>query len=325
MRVHLRHRPEPDAMRSLEAACRAAGDGPWHFTDGSEVPSDTDVLVAGRPTKEQLLASPHLRALVFPYAGLPPATRTLLLEVAPDLPVHNQHHNAEAVAEAAVGLVFAAAKRVVPMDRALRAGDWRPRYAPDPAVRLGGKRALVLGYGAVGRRVARMLRGLGLTVTATRRTGGLADENGIAVHPAADTLDLLASADILVLCLPGTPETTGLLDASALARLPHGALLVNIARAAIVDEDALFDALQSGRLAGAGLDVWWRYPAADARHDTPPATRPFHELDNLVMSPHRTGHGPWVEAARYRELAATLVALARGEEPASTVDVRAGY
>jgi len=318
LRVHLVDSPESpheDALARPELA----------VSYGDTVPPDTQVLVQGYPTREQLLAAP-LEAMVFPYAGLPPATRTLLLEVAPDLPVYNQHHHADAVAESAVGLLFAVAKGVVPMDRALRRGDWRPAYAPDPAVRLGGRSAVVLGYGAIGSRVAALLRALGLQVSATRRTAERPyDDRGVRVHPARDTAALLARAEVLVICLPGTEATHGLLDAAALARLPQGALLVNVARAGITPEEALFAALRDGRLGGAALDVWWTYPKAETRAETPPSRLPFHELDQVVMSPHRTGHGPWVEEARYAALVETLLALARGTQPPHRVDVRAGY
>lgn len=313
---------KPPEARFLE---RLASLPRFQWSSGSSIPPGAEVLVGGRPSREQLKAAPW-KALVIPYAGLPRPSRELLLEVAPELPVYNQHHNAEAVAESALALLFALAKRVVPMDAALRAGDWRPRYAPDPSVRLAGRSAVVLGYGAIGSRVSRLLSLLGLRVAATRRRAVTPyDDAGVRVHPSSDTLALLGAADVVVLCLPGTPATSGLLDADALARLPQGALLVNVARAAITPEADLFASLRDGHLGGAALDVWWRYPDLDARGATPASDLPFHGLDNVVLSPHRTGHGPWVEEARYDALTETLTALAEGRAPAHRIDVREGY
>lgn len=266
---------------------------------------EVDVLVAGRPD------AGHLdrvgRALVIPYAGLPARTRALLLE-RPALAVYNLHHNAQAVAEGALALLLAAARRVVPMDRALRERDWRPRYGPDPAVPLAGRTAVVLGYGAIGRRVGRMLEGLGMAVIGVRRG-----------EPWP-----LERADVLICALPSTPETRGRLDAAALARLPEHCTLVNVGRADLIDERALYRALADGRLHGAGLDVWYRYPRSPEER-APPSDCPFHELDSVVMSPHRTGHGAWVEEARARALAEVLEALASGGEPPSRVDPSRGY
>lgn len=127
--------------------------------------------------------------------------------------------------------------------------------------------------------------------------------------------------------LPLTEKTLGWIGEPELALLPREAVLVNVARAAIVDELALFMALKEGRLAAAGLDVWYRYPPADARDNTLPSKFPFHELDNLVMSPHRGGayRHPENEELRMRALAESLGAAARGEPMPHAVDLEAGY
>lgn len=317
MRVHLASEP---TTRDLEVL-RAGLEPSIALSLGGSLEEPVDVLVTGRPAPGDL--AQVRRALVIPYSGLPGRTRASLLAEAPDLPVYNLHHNAAAVAELAVGLVLAAARCIVPMDRALRRHDWRPRYAPDPSVPLGGETALVLGWGAIGCRVGRALAALGMDVQATRRQPRPGDP--AFVHPA-DTLDtLLPLARVVVVCLPHTPETDSLLDAAALARLPPGAVLVNVARAAVVDEQALYDALVSGHLHGAGLDVWWQVPNAADAGEAPPSRLPFAELDQVVLSPHRAGHGGHVEAARHADLARTLNALAAGRQPPHRVDVRRGY
>jgi len=288
-------------------------------------PAAYRVLVAGTPRAEDLDASPVLDTLIVPWAGLPESTAALLRE-RPHLAVHNLHHNAPAVAETAVGLLLAAARGLLPADQALRRGDWRVRYDPEAGLRLVSRTALVLGYGAVGRRVARALGALDMEVHALRRTAGEAVESGMHVHAISRLDDLLPRAEVLVLALPLTDETRGLLDARRIARLPADALLVNVARAEIVDEDALYEALASGRLGGAGLDVWYRYPhGEEARATTLPAHRPFHELENVVLSPHRAGHGRGTEAARARDLAALLRAVENGGPVPHRVDLARGY
>jgi phosphoglycerate dehydrogenase-like enzyme len=299
------------------------------LTVGRELPqpADFEILIAGRPTAGQIDASPRLRAVVIPFAGIPPETRTLLMNY-PSISVHNLHHNADATAEMALALLMSAAKCIVPIDRAFRGNDWRPRYRPNPSVLLKDKQSLVLGYGAIGQRVARMCLALGMGVRATRRRieEQSEDPDGIAVHSAAELERLLTESDVLLVCLPLTDETEGLLDAEALAALPPGAIIVNVGRGPIIEKKALYQALASGHLHAAGLDVWYNYPDEEgARADTPPSDWPFAALDNVVMSPHRAGGSQENELLRVHALAALLNPYAAGEQMASRVDLNAGY
>jgi len=285
--------------------------------------------VDSRPSTVLVTASSALRSLVIPMAGLPRHVPALLAG-RPEIAVYNLHFNDAATAEVALALLLAAAKRVAPMDRSLRQGVWTPPDAPGRVQLLAGKTALVLGYGAIGRRVARALAALEVRVIATRGTPGPVAVDGVAeVHPAADTSVLLPQAEILMICLPLTPDTEGLLGEAELSRLPEGALLVNVGRGPVVDEAALFEALRSGRLGAAGIDVWYRYPddypASSAV--TAPSAFPFESLDNVVMSPHRAGN--WIaqenERSRMEALAVTLNALASGSDAPNRVDLARGY
>ena len=316
--VHVLRSPDPAPLDHLRASLHPD----VRLTLGPDLPSpaDYDILVAGRPQREHLAASPNLEALVIPWAGLPPETRELLRDF-PGVAVHNLHHNASAAAEMAVALMLAAAKFIVPIDRTFRAHDWTPRYRPNPAISLEGKAVLILGYGAIGRRVARACRGLGMEVMAIQRSDAT-DET----YPPQALHDLLPRADVLVICLPHTPETTGIIGAEELALLPSDAVLVNVGRGPVVDEGALYHALREGALYAAGLDVWYNYPGDKAaRSHTPPSAYPFHELDNVVMSPHRAGGSKEMEIQRMSHLAALLNAAARGEEMPNRVDLQVGY
>lgn len=297
------------------------------LTDGPEPPAHTGILVSGRPTREQLVAAPNLRALIIPWAGLPNDTRDLLRDF-PAVTVHNLHHNAAPVAELALMLLLAAAKFALRYDNALRSNDWRIRYErPAPTVLLDSKTALILGYGAIGRRVAAACRALGMATLATRRRLDAPQmAKGTIVHPAGILRDLLPQADALIICLPHTPQTDGLLGADELALLPSHSVLVNIGRGRIVDERALYEALRDGRLRAAGLDVWYSYPPDEAaRADWPPSAYPFHELDNVIMSPHRGGAADETARLRMTALAEMLNAAAAAREMGNLVDVEAGY
>jgi len=298
------------------------------LTAGVDLPDPprVDVLVAGRPKPEQVAACDGLRVLLIPYAGLPPETRTLMRDH-PEVAVHNIHHNATPAAEMALALLLAAAKRIVPSDRALRENRWAGRGRASEAVLLEGRSALLVGFGSIGRRLAPILRALRLSVTAVRsRLEATEIVDDTTVHPAGRLSDLLPDAQVVIVAAPLNDRTRGLLGRAELARLPADAVLVNVARGPIVDEDALYEALRDGAIGAAGLDVWYRYAGADGDpENTPPSNRPFGELDNVVLSPHRGGSVRETEALRMRHLADMLRAAARGESLANRVDLDLGY
>ncbi len=324
------HLQQPLRTAEATAELHRRLDAGVRLTVGPELPMPATyrILVAGRPERHELTASPHLQALIVPWAGIPESTLRLMREF-PQVAVHNLHHNALPVAEFALALLLAAAKRLVPMDQALRQHDWRPRYEPNPSLLLEGKTALILGYGAIGRKLAAVCRGLGMEVIAIRRQAaakGPEQPSGVRVAPLQDLQHLLPQADVLLICLPHTPETEGLIGAQELALLPTEAVLVNIGRGPIVDEAALYHALRDGRLHAAGLDVWYNYPGdAEARAHTPPSAYPFHQLSNVVLSPHRAGGSTETERLRVIHLARLLNAAARGEPLPNRVDLEAGY
>ena len=219
--------------------------------------------------------------------------------------------NAASVAEGAVLLMLAALRRLPELDRAVRAGTgWPSDPTLGETVRdVGGCTVGLVGYGNVAKRVERIIASMGGEIlhTSTRDDG----------HPGWRSLhDLLAVSDIVSLHLPLTEQTASLLDHDALARMKPGAVLVNTSRGPIVDEDALVDALRSGRLGAAGLDVFTIEPV--------PADNPLLGLDNVVLTPHVT----WYTAdtmRRYLELAVdNCERLRDGRDLANLVNEVAG-
>lgn len=174
-----------------------------------------------------------------------------------------------AVAEHTVALMFAAARDLARMDREVRSGVWTPQEG----VQLSGKTLGVIGLGGIGRETARIARGIGMEVIAYNRT-----PRDDAPCPLTGIDDLLARADVVSLNLVLNDETRGFLDAERIARMKPGAILVNTARGAIVDEAALIAALQSGHIRHAGLDVF---------HDEPlKADHPLTQLENVTLTSH---------------------------------------
>ena len=183
--------------------------------------------------------------------------------------------NTQAVAEMTLLLILAALRGVAGLDAATRAGEgWRlPPEVQDRSGEVGGRTVGLVGYGAVPRRLAPMLAAMGARVLFASR--------GPKPDAAAERrpLDaLLRESDVVSLHLPLAPDTERLIDAVAIARMKPGAVLVNTARGALVDEAALADALRRGHLGAAGLDVFEAEPL--------PAESPLLGLDNVVVTPH---------------------------------------
>jgi phosphoglycerate dehydrogenase-like enzyme len=183
--------------------------------------------------------------------------------------------NAPSVAEGTVLLMLAALRRLPVLDRATREGrGWPSDPQLGETVRdIGGCTVGLVGYGNIAKQVEAIVAAMGATVlhTSTR-------DDGLPGWRALP--DLLSDSDIVSLHLPLTADTHGLLDTAALARMKPSAVLVNTSRGAIVDEDALIDALRSGRLAAAGLDVFDVEPVSP--------DNPLLGLDNVVLTPHVT-------------------------------------
>jgi len=224
-----------------------------------------------------------------------------------------------ALADHAFGMILAFSRGLAV---AIREGSskWiRTRFfdADPMPVELDGKTLGILGFGSIGRELARRGRGFGMRIHALKRHRVEEEPLADRVFSPKELEPFLASADYLVVTLPLTPETRGILDEKRLAVMKPSAVLVNIARGGLIRQDALIDALQSGRLVGAGLDVFEQEPL--------PADSPLYRMSNVVLTPHIAGLHP-----NYLDRATSLfiVNLARylkGESLLHEVDKRAGY
>lgn len=273
------------------------------------------ILVAGRP-EEALLDEAELKAVVVPFAGIPTVTLERM-QRRRHLSLYNLSFNAPIVAELALGLLIAAARGIASGDRALRKGRWQGRQDDYVGVHLAGRTATILGYGSLGRRVGALLEALDVRVIGVARTRR-ADACGF------DELDrCLDASNFLIVCAPSTSQTRGTIDRARIQLLKPPRILVNVGRGEILDEESLYEACRDDTLFGAGLDVWYAYPGEESS-PVMPSRFAFHELRNVVMSPHRGGAADRTEELRAQALADLIEALARGEKPRS-VDLDEGY
>lgn len=210
--------------------------------------------------------------------------------------------NADAVAELTIGLMLALARQIPHANQRTRSGEW-PRLS---GVSLTGSVVGLLGLGAIGRSVARRLRAFECVLQAHDPfvTSDQAQQLGVQL---VDLDALVASSDFLSLHLPATPDTVGLVDADFLARMKPGAFLINTARGELVDESALFAALQSGRLRGAALDAFSQEP--------PAADNPLFSLPRVIVTPHTGAHTAGAVNAMGWGALNDCLAVLRGDAP----------
>jgi phosphoglycerate dehydrogenase-like enzyme len=244
-----------------------------------------------------------------------------------DIIVCNNHVNSAEVAEFAIALLFAVAKNLIPSDRELRAGNWVHRWGgPIPNLEIRGQKALIIGLGHIGVDIAKRLKTFDVTITAATRSGTSNNDTLVDQIVSIDEIrNHVEEADFVILSLPLTDESMGLVNREFLSWMKPTSILVNISRAQIIDEQALYDALKEKRIYGAGIDVWWRYPSEWRGRAIPPSDVPFHELDNIVISPHRAAYSEPVQRELFLFAAKNILRFIQGETPHNIIDPERGY
>jgi phosphoglycerate dehydrogenase-like enzyme len=283
--------------------------------------ADVDVLVSMGFTARMAEAAPRLRLVQVPGAGLDRIDRGALR---PGTQLANAYGHEAGIAEYIIGAMIALTRSFSRLDASLRRGQWESQWAigtPAPPLwpELSGKTLGILGFGHIGQALARRAAAFDMKVCAVRRQPQTDAPSGVSFIAGPERLDdILQQADYLAVTLSLSPATRNLIDDRRLRLMKPTAFMVNVARAEIFDEAALYAALQSGRIAGAALDVWYRYPTAT--EPTPPATQPFHELNSVIMTPHISGWTEGMLDARASLIAANIARTASGEPPLNAID-----
>ena len=220
----------------------------------------------------------------------------------------------EEVSDHALALLLALARGLIPLDASSRRGEW-DHLGGGRLKRIRGCRLGLYGFGRIARRLADKARGIGLAVMAFDPYVDRSEMEEASVMPAESLAQLLGSSDFVSLHTYQTPETENVINADSIRLMKLGARLVNVSRGALIEEGALYEALRSGRLAGAALDVMATEPF-DLRS-------PLLGLDNLVVTPHAA----WYSEQSGRELSRKMAGLAiqalRGELPDHTINAQA--
>lgn len=276
-----------------------------------------DVVICSRLTADDMAGADRVRLVHVTGAGV---DRVDAGAVPDGVPLCNTGHHGPAIAEHVMMTALMLRRRALEADAQMRRGEWRtvatvPGSSPDavPYHRsLAGSTLGLLGFGEIGRAVAPLAAAFGMRVVALRRhpdAGGPGTELLDAVYGEDRLPELLRESDVVVVTAPLTEGTRGLIDADALAQLGPDAVIVNVARGPIIDEDALYDALAERRIGGAAIDVWWGSPEGTR---APAAVRRFAALDNVVLTPHFSGHAREVFVARAGDIARNIDLLDAG-------------
>lgn len=283
-----------------------------------------DAVVANPLPRERYEAASRLKAVFVPFVGINHLPSDLLIERNVD--VFNCHGNAESVAERALALTLAAYGRIIEYHNDMKQGTWHGfwigRGHEDFWHSIFRKPCAVLGVGAIGTELAKLLKAFDCTVTGYRRKKA-AESLPYFDRVTNDVSEAVKDAEIVYVALPLTDETEGIVSRELLASM-KGKFLVNVGRGPIVDEEGLYLALRDGVLSGAAIDTWYVYPPKGSSGCVP-SRFPIHELPNVVLSPHVGG---MTGEAVVMNTAQTLDNVARWLSTGSCgakVDLRANY
>ncbi len=280
---------------------------PHEFVTALPHRQTVDAVVAlkfGRAEADRFLT----RLVHLPGAGADALDFAVL---APDCRVCNVFEHEVPVAEFVFTAILEHATGYCRMTREFKGERWSDIYfGRRPHGEIFGKTVGLVGFGHIGKAVTQRARAFGMPVHVISHSG-VAPEADWVGRPA-QLHDMLAVADFLVIACPLTVETRGLIGAAELAAMKSSAVIINIGRAQIVEEEPLFRALEHGRLAGATLDVWYEYPAAAADTGARPSRFPFDQLPNVRCTPHSSGWTEGLFQRRYAVIADNLSRLYRG-------------
>ena len=275
---------------------------------------DTNIYVDFRLTAAMAKAARVLRFIQVTGAGLDKISFEAL---SPDVIVANTFHHERSIAEYVLMTMIALSRQLLPTDEHLRQGVWHGAFYNSALPlydALRGRTLGLIGFGHIGVEVARLASCFEMEIMAIKSKvdADLAAQYGLDfLGGSQDLPELLRRSDFVVVAAPLTEQTWGIIGPDQLALMKPTSYLINVARAAIIDEAALYRALAEHRIAGAALDVWYNYPTDDK--PTLPASFPFHQLDNVILTPHVSGSTNDTFRRRAQEAAANIERLMTGQ------------
>ncbi len=262
----------------------------------SALAPQADVLLGGYFSDALLQSAGKLKFAQVPWTGVDGVDFGLLARYG--VVLCNSHSNAAVVAEHAVALMLDAAKKLSYHDRMMRQGNWNRLFPGQEnpvspfSTRVTGARVGLVGFGAIGREIRTLLSGFGCSFMVFSRTGSVPDDcaHNTRGVPIGDFRSHAGGLDIVFVAVPLTDDTRGMMDASCFEAMKPGVVVLNVSRGEVFHEADFYGALKQGPIGFCAVDAWYAYPSAKEPRRYPSDRFPFHELDNLVLSPHRAGY-----------------------------------
>ena len=279
--------------------------------------SDAQIIIGWKPTEKLLRAAAKLQLFINPGAGVQHLVSFFKeINQSRNVKLINGHGNAYFTAQHGVALLLTLANKVIPHHLWLKEGKWRLGDKQAKSIPLKYRKIGLLGYGHVNKHIHKMLQGFTNDIRFIKN-----DQKDIN-----ELNKFLKQIDILICAVPFTSKTKNLLKMKELKLLGENGIVINLSRGQIINEKDLYEALQNKLIQSAAIDVWYNYdPIPDEQNRKYPFHYPFHELENIVLSPHRAA-SPFDDLKRWDEVIENISRLAKGKcEFLNTVDLVKEY
>jgi len=295
-----------------------------------ERPEDIQVTVGWvvqRPFWDKIFRQlTHLQLIIHPAVGVDKAIPFVQsLHSNHKITLCNSFGHTYFTAQHAVGMLLTLCNRLLLHHHAMKVGKWRTGEKDGKSLPMKYRKTGLLGYGSINQRVHRFLEGFDTEIHVLKNTLTEAQQTDPHFYTQDQLHDFLAAVDNLILAVPLTEKTNGMIGEKELELLGASGILVNVARGEVVQEKPFYEALKTGKIFAAASDVWYDYrPEADEEGRKFPYTYPFHELENVLLSPHRGG-SPLDDLERWGQTMEILSRFERKEELMNVINWERGY
>ncbi len=289
--------------------------------------SKAEIIVGGDLTEEDIRIAKNLKLFQIPFAGVDKVYLDAFKKF-PNITVCNTHGNNHAVSEHAICLLLALAKNLVNNDKDLRQGKWHGFITKEPTIQLHGKNLGIIGFGSIGLEIAKRALSFGMNIYAIKRSfqreEKIDKKYGLTFLGNYEQLEyVIEKSDFIIIAVPLTDSTENMIDENILKKM-KGKYLINIGRGKVVDEKALYQNLKNGTLEGAAIDTWYQYPDKNHR-EILPSKYPFHELSNIIMTPHNAGYSDKAIEENILSVYHNISRIFYGEAPKNKINLEEGY
>ena len=292
--------------------------------------ANVEIMIGWRPPEGLLENSPKLKLFINPGTGVQQhIERFRKLNEKRNIILVNGHGNSYFTAQHAVALLLCLTNKIIPHHTWMINGRWRIGDSEAKSIPLKDRKIGLLGYGAINRKVHKFLSGFDVEFSVLKRNWNQKDlifPTEVEKFVPEQLHQFLENVNTLIIAVPQTSDTVGMIGKKELELLGSDGILINISRGVVVDEKSLYESLKNETIAGAAIDAWYNYhPEPNADGKKYPYTHPFYSLENIILSPHRAA-SPFDDLMRWDEVIENLRRFAEGRTDfINIVDLKRGY